>query len=176
MPGLRCLLLVGTLVLTGCSRLFSAPPPQLEPAPETIKVEYHEHTVQLSGETLGLIAAWYTGTPSHWKEIQSHNPGLDVHRIKINDTIKIPESLLITTEGLTASALRRLQQAMRSSTLKRVQTETADVIPIRSKSSVKLRNTTYHFKVEKVSGCENLGNTFNGLVDCAELISAQLDK
>ena len=53
------------------------------------------HQVNYPGETLGRIAAWYTGSVDNWKVIQANNPGLDVHRIKIGQFIRIPRSMVV---------------------------------------------------------------------------------
>ncbi len=52
-------------------------------APATHKIE--------SGDTLGSIAKKYLGKESRWTEIAKLNPGLDPHRLKIGDVVKLPE-------------------------------------------------------------------------------------
>ena len=70
-------------------------------SPESAQqVKYYHHTVTVSGETLGIIAGWYTGDMSNWRTILSHNKGLDVQRIQIGDTVKIPENLLVRRKPL----------------------------------------------------------------------------
>lgn len=76
------------LALTGCPpRTPPAPPPP--PVPQDV-----EHTVSFPGETLGAIAAWYTGSVENWRKIAQYNEGLEVNKIRIGDTILIPEALV----------------------------------------------------------------------------------
>lgn len=53
-----------------------------------------QHVVQ-SGETLGMIADWYTGKSSNWTQIMSVNPGLRPERLKPGQIVLIPRSILI---------------------------------------------------------------------------------
>jgi hypothetical protein len=84
---------------------YSPPPspPTVKPAPpgET----YFTHTIKWSGETLWMVALWYTGHRSHWKEISEAmtrvNPDVNIHVIRIGDKIPIPESLMKTREPMT---------------------------------------------------------------------------
>ena len=48
------------------------------------------HTVSRSGETLGLISDWYTGSPNNWRTIAAANGSLDPTRLMIGDTVMIP--------------------------------------------------------------------------------------
>jgi hypothetical protein len=67
-------------------------------APEP--VNYFEHRVRWRGETLSLIAGWYTGSYGNWKAIAQVNPGLDPHRIAVGDTINIPPEMMKTQKPL----------------------------------------------------------------------------
>lgn len=58
------------------------------------------HEVQWKGESLSLIAKWYTGDAGNWKNLSDLNRLSDPHRIHIGCTISIPASLLITREPL----------------------------------------------------------------------------
>ncbi len=65
---------------------------------EKVEVKVEEkfyHTVKYSGETLGLIAKWYTTSPANWKRIAQHNPGLIPNKIKKNQKIYIPKKVLV---------------------------------------------------------------------------------
>ena len=57
---------------------------------------YYEHTVRWPGESLSLIASWYTGSFQNWRKLAAANPRLDPNRIKKGDVIYIPPSLLKT--------------------------------------------------------------------------------
>ncbi|RME62307.1 MAG: LysM peptidoglycan-binding domain-containing protein [Candidatus Dadabacteria bacterium] len=79
--------------------------------PEVVEIkpaeEYYYHTVQYSGETLGIISAWYTGKTSNWKLIREANPFLDPYKIKIGDKIKIPKYLLKREAPLPFSFIKK---------------------------------------------------------------------
>ena len=66
------------------------PPPAKTPVPE----EFIIHKV-LAGETLATIAKWYNGKPTAWKEIASHNPGVQPFQLKAGQRIKVPKSLAV---------------------------------------------------------------------------------
>jgi nucleoid-associated protein YgaU len=61
---------------------------------------YYKHTICWSGETLSLISKWYTGRYTNWKKIVNHNPEINPKRIKIGQTIYIPDKMLRTREAL----------------------------------------------------------------------------
>jgi hypothetical protein len=75
-----------------------------EPMPQKFRGDYrqnfYKHTVRWSGETLSLIASWYTGTSGNWRKLAAANPGLNPNRIKSGDVISIPPSLLKTRVAL----------------------------------------------------------------------------
>ena len=60
------------------------------------------HRVQRRGETLILIASWYTGSGNNWGAIAQANPGLDPLRIQIGEGIRIPGNLLRTRNAMPA--------------------------------------------------------------------------
>jgi hypothetical protein len=62
--------------------------------------DYFKHRVKWPGETLSLIARWYTGSYGNWKTIAQANPGLDPNRIAVGDTINIPPKMMKTKEPL----------------------------------------------------------------------------
>jgi type II secretory pathway predicted ATPase ExeA len=68
--------------------------PKFQAKPIETEVLPYFHTVQQRGETLSLIAEWYTGSAYNWKDIAEANPGIDPHRIHIGDEIFIPQYLL----------------------------------------------------------------------------------
>ncbi len=73
-------------------------PPPVEPLNSTPPSV--EHRVTYSGETLALIALWYTGKATNWGLIQEANPGLNPKRISLGQTISIPESLVTRSEPM----------------------------------------------------------------------------
>jgi hypothetical protein len=87
-----------------------APPPSAgpsAPAPETAappEETYFTHTVKWYGETLFIIAAWYTGDRENWKilaEVMAlKNPSANIHRISSGNKIFIPESVMKTKDPM----------------------------------------------------------------------------
>jgi len=59
------------------------------------------HTVQYPGETLGIISAWYTGTPKNWKVLRDQNSEIDYRRLQIGDEVYIPSELIKRRRPLT---------------------------------------------------------------------------
>lgn len=58
------------------------------------------HTVRWSGETLSVIAKWYTGKFENWRALVKVNPKLNPNRIFIGSKILIPEDLLKNREPM----------------------------------------------------------------------------
>ena len=67
---------------------------------EEPSTEYSYHTVMYSGETLSIIAKWYTGQAGNWEALLDHNPEVDPRRLRIGDLVKIPQELLIRDESM----------------------------------------------------------------------------
>ena len=80
--------------------------PEERPAagPETFDLV---HTVRWKGESLSIIAKWYTGEAGNWRLLAEHNPLNDPDRIGIGDRIAIPEPLLKTRAPLPRAFVRR---------------------------------------------------------------------
>jgi len=78
---------------------------QVTPPNET-KVEtpqkptYHIHTVKWRGESLAIIAKWYTGNLRNWEALTQADSNLTPTRIFVGDRIRIPENLLKTREPM----------------------------------------------------------------------------
>ena len=79
-----------------------------EPLPEYSSAEhrkdYYKHTVRWPGESLSLIASWYTGSSENWRKLAKVNPRLKPNRIKGGDVIMIPSALLKTRVPLPQKA------------------------------------------------------------------------
>jgi len=80
------------------------------------KLSYYYHKVKYSGETLSIIAKWYTGDVDNWQALTKANPKLDPNRIFVGDKIRIPQEILNTDRPMTrsfvvASTKRKQQQA-----------------------------------------------------------------
>jgi len=83
-----------------------APEPTPEPAPV---VTLFVHQVRWPRETLYAIANWYTGSGKNWRRLADANPNIIPQRIRIGDTIRIPESLLMTHQPMPPDFLRPKQ-------------------------------------------------------------------
>ncbi|MCX7953083.1 MAG: LysM domain-containing protein [Deltaproteobacteria bacterium] len=64
---------------------------------------YFEHTVEFKGETLPIIAEWYTNDRNNWKIILNENPWLQPNNLKHGDKIKIPRQLVQRVDTLPES-------------------------------------------------------------------------
>jgi LysM repeat protein len=79
----------------------AAPQPLPAVQPEQPKEPpYLVHTVKWPGETLALIAKWYTGDTENWRAIAKANPKLNPRRIRLGSEIEIPAELLKNREPM----------------------------------------------------------------------------
>ncbi len=62
--------------------------------------EYFKHTVRWPGESLSLIARWYTGSSKNWRVLARANPHLNPNRIKSGNRVYIPPERLVTRKPL----------------------------------------------------------------------------
>ncbi len=87
---------------------FVEPPvlEEVEEDPEETEPTEFIHTVQWPGETLSLIAKWYTGKVGLWQTLAKANPGLNPNRIFIGDQIRIPMDLMIKDKPMPKSVVR----------------------------------------------------------------------
>ena len=133
MCGTRVLLLLIMLVapgwIAGCSRLQAGHPASVPPyVPPDISQEalnslvrqnssklqpalaqntrLWAHEVRNRRETLFSIAEWYTGSGNNWRHLIDANPGIDPRKIRIGDTILIPENLLKTRDPMPVGRSR----------------------------------------------------------------------
>lgn len=60
------------------------------------------HTVRRRGETLPIIAKWYTGESANWRALARVNPGIKPQQIKIGSRVKIPGNLLVTRKPMSS--------------------------------------------------------------------------
>ncbi len=80
-------------------------PSELEPPSLTPEPRIYIHRVRWPGETLSIIAQWYTGSLKNWKTLSNANPTLDLNRIVIGANIFIPEDLLKSHKPMPFSFL-----------------------------------------------------------------------
>ena len=64
------------------------------------RVYYYVHVVKWRGESLSLIAKWYTGSYGNWKALARANPGLNPNLIAIDNRINIPPEMMKTKKPL----------------------------------------------------------------------------
>jgi hypothetical protein len=122
-PARAVLIVLAALLLAGCTpspRQTRTPPsdPEPPPPPKAERVSEEKpaaepepadlvHTVRWNGESLSVIAKWYTGEAENWRLLAKHNLLNDPDRIDIGDPISIPEPLLRTREPLPREFVRR---------------------------------------------------------------------
>jgi LysM repeat protein len=81
-------------ILAGCAQMRNVSErPRKGPA-------YYEHKVRWPGESLSIIAKWYTGSLENWKVLSKINPGIDPNRIQMGERVRIPENLLKTRKPM----------------------------------------------------------------------------
>lgn len=102
------------------------PPPAPPPRPAGLA-----HTVRYKGETLSIIAQWYTGSHDLWREIAAANPGLNVDRIELGQTILIPNELLKEARPLGENEIRKIGASFRTApTVKAAQRVEQHLTPV----------------------------------------------
>ena len=87
------------------SAIVPETPSKLEPPSPTSEHRFYIHRVRWPGETLSIIAKWYTGRLKNWKVLSNANPTLDLNRIVIGANIFIPEDLLKSHKPMPFSFL-----------------------------------------------------------------------
>lgn len=93
---------------SGCTRARHGAHPR--PGAES----YFVHSVSVPGETLTLIAKWYTGSAQKWKVLADANPGLDAQKMHIGDQVRIPNTLMTNGAPLTRDIIVAYQQKIQS--------------------------------------------------------------
>lgn len=72
------------------------PAPAAAPAKPSPEVPYYVHTVKWRGESVSIIAGWYTGDIQNWRVLAEHNPDINPNRIFEGNKIRIPENMMKT--------------------------------------------------------------------------------
>ena len=92
------------VICSSCSHLETifgleseSPPAPVEATPES---DLFAHKVKWQGESLSIIANWYTGDSKNWKALAKANPDLNPNLIRIGDNIIIPQGLLKNSEPM----------------------------------------------------------------------------
>jgi len=101
------LALLVLLTVSGCSG--SRPGQALTNIGNLVKLssDGFVHRVRWQGETMSIIAKWYTGSAGNWKKLANTNAKLDPVRLKKGYKILIPRPLLKTTADMPEDFVRR---------------------------------------------------------------------
>ena len=91
------------------------------------RINYFEHKVQWSGESLSLIAKWYTGQYANWKALAQANPGLKPDRIDIGNIIYIPPEIMTTKKFLPYKMVAKSRSGYFAHTVKKSDEKLADI-------------------------------------------------
>jgi len=73
----------------------------VQPHPDLRSGPMLVHKVRYPGESVSIIAGWYTGEIDNWKILKEVNPGINPNVIHEGMKINIPESMLKTREPMT---------------------------------------------------------------------------
>ncbi len=65
------------------------------------------HHVRWQGETMSIIAKWYTGRAANWKKLANANARLNPERLEQGYRVLIPRPLLITTAAMPEDFVRK---------------------------------------------------------------------
>jgi len=68
--------------------------------PIETRKNFQTHTVEWPGETLPMIAQWYTGNKDNWKKIANANPNILADRLSAGDRILLPPELVTNTKKM----------------------------------------------------------------------------
>lgn len=116
------------LSLTGCNKKSSPP----EAAPVVVQEPDIEHSVKYSGETLAVIAKWYTGRATNWNAIRDANPGLRPERINLGQVIMIPRALVVEERPMPREFVKSVTATKSGS--KETEASPADTAPTATSS------------------------------------------
>jgi hypothetical protein len=87
-------------------REVPSPPPPMKPAPKVEPTaENFVHEVKWPGESLSIIAGWYTGDIQNWKALSPFNPHVKPDVIRMGDRIVIPRNMMKTQEPMPKAYL-----------------------------------------------------------------------
>jgi len=91
------------------------------------RLNYFEHKVQWSGESLSLIAKWYTGQYANWKALAQANPGLNPDRIDIGNIICIPPEIMTNKKLLPYKMVAKSRSNYFAHTVRKPDEKLADI-------------------------------------------------
>ena len=67
------------------------------------EIVFYEHRVNWPGETVSIIAGWYTGDILNWEEIVAANPEINPSLIRKGNVIYIPKQMIATETPMPKS-------------------------------------------------------------------------
>ena len=91
------------LIFSGCAQMktfFKSDGDSAEVKQAGKSTSYYAHKVRWEGETLSLIAKWYTGSQKNWKVLAKNNSWLEPNDLSIGHKIFIPRNLLKTKKPM----------------------------------------------------------------------------
>jgi len=91
----------------------SAPDAVYERGDEAVPSGYYIHTVKLPGESLSIIAKWFTGDLKNWETLAKYNPAINPNRIFFGDKIRIPRHLMTRHDPMTLEFIEESQPKSR---------------------------------------------------------------
>lgn len=103
-------LIVATSVLSGCS-LFETKDTTWKPVKQ--KARPLLHTVRWPGETLPMIAKWYTADHRNADALAYANPTINPERLRVGNRIFIPVNLIKKRNPLPETYIKRFNKKAR---------------------------------------------------------------
>ena len=91
------------LIFSGCAQMktfFKSDSDSAEVKQAGKSTSYYQHKVRWEGETLSLIAKWYTGSQKNWKVLAKSNSWLEPNDLSVGHRIFIPRKLLKTKKPM----------------------------------------------------------------------------
>ena len=91
------------LIFSGCAQMktfFKSDGDSAEVKQAGKSTSYYAHKVRWEGETLSLIAKWYTGSQKNWKILAKDNPWLEPNNLSTGHKIFIARNLLKTKKPM----------------------------------------------------------------------------
>lgn len=91
------------LMFSGCAQMktfFKSDSKSAKGKQAAKSTSYYVHKVRWEGETLSLIAKWYTGSQKNWRVLAKDNPWLEPDKLSTGHKIFIPRNLLKTKKPM----------------------------------------------------------------------------
>ena len=102
-----------------------------EPLPQNYITEsnsgYYRHIVRWPGESLSLIASWYTGSSKNWRQLAKTNSRLNPKQIKSGNVVMIPTFLMQNRVPLPQKEAAKYTSHYFTYTVKRDNEKLADI-------------------------------------------------